>query len=218
MPDVSFNGGSFKGGDALRAKLKEIAAKAGKGGTLTVGFMSGATEADGTSVPLIAASNEFGATIPARQVDEHVITIYNSIKKNGDFSDGKRFNPKTGKFVFTSGLFVKKSQANLARQATVPAHIIPAHKVPPRPFFRRMISLGKGHWADDLGKIMVATGYDGKLSLGKLGEKMIGELQQSILDQVYAPLAPSTARAKGVSATLVDTSQMLKSVDASVTE
>ena len=53
----------------LEAKLREIAAKVANPGTLRVGFLEGSTEADGTSVPLIAAVQEFGSPtegIPAR--------------------------------------------------------------------------------------------------------------------------------------------------------
>ncbi|RIJ02204.1 hypothetical protein DXK93_18695 [Achromobacter sp. K91] len=51
---------SFKGGDALIARLKEIADKAGDGGTLRTGFLENATYPDGTPVALVAAVNEFG--------------------------------------------------------------------------------------------------------------------------------------------------------------
>lgn len=51
---------TFKGGDALMARLKEIADKAGNGGTLRAGFLENATYPDGTPVALVAAVNEFG--------------------------------------------------------------------------------------------------------------------------------------------------------------
>jgi hypothetical protein len=54
MPDIS-------GGDKLQAALDKIARKLKKGGTVKVGFLEGATYPDGTSVPLVAAINEFGA-------------------------------------------------------------------------------------------------------------------------------------------------------------
>lgn len=49
------------GGDALTAKLAEISKKLSKPGTLRVGFLQGATYPDGTSVPMVAAIQEFGA-------------------------------------------------------------------------------------------------------------------------------------------------------------
>lgn len=51
----------FRGGAALEAKLAEIAAKLTKPGTLRVGFLEGGAYPDGTSVPMVAAINEFGA-------------------------------------------------------------------------------------------------------------------------------------------------------------
>ena len=51
---------TFSGGDALEAKLAEIAAKLGEGKTLRVGFLEGAKYPDGQSVAMIAAGNEFG--------------------------------------------------------------------------------------------------------------------------------------------------------------
>lgn len=51
---------TFSGGSALEAKLAELAEKIGDGKILRVGFLEGATYPDGTSVPMVAAANEFG--------------------------------------------------------------------------------------------------------------------------------------------------------------
>jgi hypothetical protein len=51
---------SIKGGDKLEAALRKIAAGLSNGASVEVGFMGGATYPDGTSVPLVAAFNEFG--------------------------------------------------------------------------------------------------------------------------------------------------------------
>lgn len=51
----------ISGGAKLEARLKEISAKVSKAGTLRVGFLEGATYPDGTSVPMVAAIQEFGA-------------------------------------------------------------------------------------------------------------------------------------------------------------
>ena len=202
---VTFSGGTFSGGEKLRAKLQEIADKASGGLKLNVGFLAGATESDGTSTALVAACNEFGATIPARQVDAHTTEIYRKIcKRDGSFLRG--------------GRFVKRAQSNFAQEVTIPAHTIPEHKVPPRPFFRHMINLGEDHWAADLGKIMISVNYDMRLALDQLGNQMVGELTQSITDQIYLPLAPSTVKAKGFDTTLYDTASMVRSVDFSTEE
>ncbi len=54
MADIS-------GGEALQKKLSDLARKFGKEGSVRVGFLAGATYPDGTSVPLVASINEFGA-------------------------------------------------------------------------------------------------------------------------------------------------------------
>lgn len=51
----------ISGGDKLEAALERIARKLKRGGTVRVGFLEKATYPDGTSVPLVAAINEFGA-------------------------------------------------------------------------------------------------------------------------------------------------------------
>jgi hypothetical protein len=56
MPSVKISGGQ-----KLTAALAQIGDQLGRGGTVKVGFLSGATYPDGTSVALVAAVNEFGA-------------------------------------------------------------------------------------------------------------------------------------------------------------
>ncbi len=51
---------SVTGGGKLTAALAGMAAKATKASEVSVGFLSGATYPDGTSVAMVAALNEFG--------------------------------------------------------------------------------------------------------------------------------------------------------------
>jgi hypothetical protein len=51
---------AIKGGDKLAIALAKIAAGISKPGTLSVGFLSGATAPNGDSIPERAANNEFG--------------------------------------------------------------------------------------------------------------------------------------------------------------
>jgi hypothetical protein len=53
--------GSISGGSKLEAYLRNLAKKTDKSATLRVGFLEGATYPDGTSVPMVAAIQEFGA-------------------------------------------------------------------------------------------------------------------------------------------------------------
>jgi hypothetical protein len=52
---------TLKGGTAYKEKLDEMRRKLTSAKTVTVGFMESATYPDGTSVPMVAAINEFGA-------------------------------------------------------------------------------------------------------------------------------------------------------------
>nr|DAH84743.1 MAG TPA: virion morphogenesis protein [Caudoviricetes sp.] len=51
---------AFTGGDKLLARLAEIAEGVSKASSVEIGFLDGSTYPDGTSVPLVAAMNEFG--------------------------------------------------------------------------------------------------------------------------------------------------------------
>lgn len=60
---------TIKGGDKLEKALADIAKRVGRGGEVRIGFLEGATYPDGTSVPLVAAVQNFGASekgIPPR--------------------------------------------------------------------------------------------------------------------------------------------------------
>lgn len=89
----------------------------------------------------------------------------------------------------------------------------PSHNRPPRPFFRTMLAQKSPGWGVKFGKILKATGYDLDQSMGLMGEMIKGELQQSIRDFTTPELADSTVAAKGFSKPLIDTGNMLNSVD-----
>lgn len=60
---------ALSGGDKLNAHLAALAAKVATPATLRVGFLEGSTYPDGTSVPMVAAIQEYGAPragIPSR--------------------------------------------------------------------------------------------------------------------------------------------------------
>ena len=191
---------SFTGGDKLKAKLQEIADKAGRNALLKVGFLEGSTETK-SAIPTatVAAINEFGGTVPARTVPARVVKIYRRVSKTGAFLNGAKFT--------------KKGKSNFETEHIVPEHEIPEHTIPARPFFRRMIKLGGKHWGEDLGDMLVARDYDVDRAMAELGTQMVGELQKSILDPVYVPLAKSTIAKKGNDQTLVDSGDMLNAVD-----
>lgn len=51
---------TVKGGDQVGRKLADLVRSVGESATLSVGFAEGATYPDGTSVPAVAALNEYG--------------------------------------------------------------------------------------------------------------------------------------------------------------
>lgn len=53
---------NFSGGEQVEDMLAKIIKQAQEVGTLKVGFLEGSTYPDGTSVPTVAAFNEFGTT------------------------------------------------------------------------------------------------------------------------------------------------------------
>jgi len=89
----------------------------------------------------------------------------------------------------------------------------PAAGIPPRPFFSSMIAEKESGWGEDLGKSLVAKNFNAKNALGFMGERIKGQLQDSIVNGSYAPLKPATIKRKGFDTPLIDTSHMLNSVD-----
>jgi hypothetical protein len=148
-------GPGMTGGGKLDDYLSGVAKRLGSPQEVRTGFLEGSTESDGTSTPLIAAINEFGA---------------------------------------------------------------PAAGIPPRPFFRGMITQHQSEWGAQLGKVLVTQDYDAGVSLGLMGELIGGELVQSIKDLTSPPLAQSTIDRKGFDKPLINTGDMWKSVNHEVRE
>lgn len=119
----------MSGGGKLEGRLAGMVTRLGGAKEVRIGFLEGSTESDGTSLPMIAAIQEFGA-------------------------------PRVG--------------------------------IPPRPYFRGMVKRHKGEWSGELGKVLVTQDYDSERSLRLMGERIGGELRQSIVDLTSPPLSPVT--------------------------
>lgn len=200
---------TFSGGEALEAKLREIAEKVGKAKTVNVGFLEGATYPDGTPVALIAAVNEYGGTVT---VPAHDTTIHRKIDAKGSFNAGSL--DEEGNRVGASQ-FVKASQSNYDTTHHVDEYTI---TIPARPYFRGMIAKNKGEWPADLGKIIKAANYDSTVALGRLGKHVAEQLQESIRDFSDPGNAKSTIAKKGKDSPLIESAHMLNSVDSEVQE
>jgi hypothetical protein len=123
------------GGTKLTFRLNQIAANLAKASTVDVGFMAGSTEPDGTSTPMVAAIQEYGA---------------------------------------------------------------PKASIPPRPFFRTMITKESPTWPGMLGKALKANDYDSAKALDLMGQNIQEELQQSIADLMSPALSPITVMLRGM--------------------
>ena len=87
------------------------------------------------------------------------------------------------------------------------------HPSPPRPFFRNCIGAHGGEWPGELGRAVKAANGDGAKALAVMGEAIAGEIQESITSLTSPALAASTIQRKGFNKPLIDTGQMLRSVD-----
>lgn len=93
----------------------------------------------------------------------------------------------------------------------------PAQGIPPRPFFSNMIEEKSPGWGDSLAAILKNNDYDTKLSLELMGAGIEGQLRESIVNTNAPPLKPATIARKGFAKPLVETSNMLDSIDSEVT-
>lgn len=91
-------------------------------------------------------------------------------------------------------------------------------RVPPRPFFSNMVREKSPAWGEKLARILEQNGNDANAAMHLMGEGIKGQLQQSIRDTNSPPLAESTIARKGFAKPLIDTSNMINSVDYEVTE
>ena len=184
---------AFSGGEAMTAYLHSVAEAVRNAGTLHVGFLADATYPDGTPVAQVAAIQEFGGTVT---IPEHETTIYRVI--------GKKFQ------LLKNGRFVKKSRSNFATTHIVSEYTV---TIPARPFFRYTISRHNRDWADTLAAELRNTKMNAKLSLEITGKVIKGDIQSEIVSFDDPPNATSTVRSKGFDKPLIDTGDLLKSVD-----
>ena len=85
-------------------------------------------------------------------------------------------------------------------------------KMPPRPFFRQMISEKSSEWPNAIAELLQDNDFDAKKTLTQVGEGIKGQLQEKITTYSGPGLAESTIKRKGHAKELIDTSHMLKSV------
>ena len=128
-PGFLVSGTALSGGAGLTGYLAHMQANLHKASSVRVGFLENSTYPDGTSVPMVAAIQEFGA---------------------------------------------------------------PGAGIPPRPYFRTMIKAKSGGWGDALATNLPLVDFDAQKALGRMGEGIKEQLQQSIIDLVTPALSPVT--------------------------
>jgi hypothetical protein len=183
--------------------LDEIASRVAGARTLKIGFLGGATYPDGTSVPMVAATNEFGGRIEREPSDPD---------EGGGQTIYRRVN-KAGTAFLNNGKFVKAAKSNFASTHYVGAYVI---TIPPRPFFRIMIAEQSPKWGEMAASIMKKNGNDIDATLDIMGQEIQGRLKESINKLVAPPLAQSTIRKKGFDKPLIETALMLNSISYTV--
>ncbi|MDM2843257.1 hypothetical protein OGY83_06375 [Citrobacter sp. Cpo090] len=92
----------------------------------------------------------------------------------------------------------------------------PANNQPPRPFFRNAISDHEKEWSEDIARGL-GKGLELELVLSVVGEKIAGDIVQSISTLMDPPLSAATIasrKSKGNESTkpLVDTKIMIRDV------
>jgi hypothetical protein len=86
-------------------------------------------------------------------------------------------------------------------------------RIPARPFFRTTITDKSSEWADRLGKAAIRYEYDGLKTMELMGQTMAEDVQESINGWTDPANADSTIEKKGFDKPLIDTGDMLRSVD-----
>lgn len=81
--------------------------------------------------------------------------------------------------------------------------------VPPRPFFRNMISAKSPEWPTGIAYQLKATHYDIELTLNRVGDAIKGQLQESILDLWSPALSEKTVAKKGFEKPLIEHGDMI---------
>lgn len=83
--------------------------------------------------------------------------------------------------------------------------------VPMRPFFRTMVKSKKASWSTNVANVLAVNNYDIDKTWQLVGEKITGQLRDSIRDWTTPPNSPQTIERKGFNKPLIDTGQMLNS-------
>ena len=91
-------------------------------------------------------------------------------------------------------------------------------RTPSRPFFRTMIAQKSAKWGDNVARVLKANNYDVARTLDITGEKIIEQLQDSIINGGWQGNAESTIAIKGFDKPLVHDAIMLRGITSVIIE
>ena len=115
--------------------------------------------------------------------------------------------------------FLEGAECGRDKQESAPsiAYILengaPAANIPPRPFFRHMINRRSKTWSKMLFALLKHHSYDVRLSLKGVGLRMGEELQVEMIELQDPSNAPSTIARKGFNNPLIDSRNLLRSIE-----
>jgi hypothetical protein len=114
----------------------------------------------------------------------------------------------------------KRSKGSIDNVQLAAIHEFGTSTVPARPFIRPAVALHHEEYVAALDRIQkrVVRGADVDVELGRLGMKAVGDIRVYITrgSSIPPPLKPETIKRKGSSRALVDTGQLLRSIDSVV--
>lgn len=189
----------IRGGKKLERVLARTVEKLTSANTVRVGFLE-------------------GATYPQRPAGaERLLKGLDKLNKVGPFQKGQRPSAlkkyrKSRPAKLASFVGPPKSAAPLPVATVAFWNNYGNARIPARPFFTNMIAQNSPTWGSDLADILVETGYNSKLSLRHMGERINDQLVNSMNDWP-ADNAPLTVVIKGFNKGLVDKGVMLRSTD-----
>lgn len=91
-------------------------------------------------------------------------------------------------------------------------------KIPSRPFFRTMIAAKSPKWGKNIAIQLKLNNYDAVKTMGIVGEAMVDQLRDSIINGSWQRNADSTIAKKGFDKPLQHTELMVRSVTREVEE
>lgn len=154
------------GGDKLEKALAEIAQKVSKASEVDIGFLSGATYPDGTSVAFVAAMNEFGHRIGSAP-EEGEEDTRESVPPRPFFRDmiaekSKEWPAAVGNLLVANGYDAEKTmgQTGEAIKGQLQESIVRFDKVPLAP--STIAAKGNDKQLVDTGTMLNSVGYEVK--------------------------------------------------------